>query len=185
MNVKDFIGSVASDKDYVREVQTGDYVIKSVYRPSELICLTEMRKSKKNYRFEAKAFQTQLSNYKQGIYIDFKIRGKDQKYIITEGVNDQADYAQRVGNLTYQFSKNCYFLVDNRDTVYALSYNFSNTYGSSPEININLVFPESKISKAKEKLDLVYYDQVFGINEKILLTYDPNKIFKSLPLIKE
>ncbi len=185
VTVNDFLKTVSANSVYKKEVVSGDFILTAVYRPAELICLSELCKEQGNYRYNAAQFSKELKNYSNGCYMDVTIRMKSGENAMTKNVRNQEEYAARLGSLTYLFARDCYMIADEKDTIHALSCNFSNTYSNSPDIKMIMVFPAKKIAAVNNSLDLVYDDKTFGVAEKLVLNYDAAEIKKQVPAIKE
>lgn len=185
VTVNEFFKRVSGDKEYKKEVLVGEFTLECIYRPSELIGLSELTKGQSSFHFDQKIFEDELKKYENGCYFDLTVGLKNGESIMTEGITSQNDYAARLGELTYLFNKNCYIISDEKDTIKALTCNFSNTYGNSPVVNVLLVFPKKAIWNSKNKIEVVYADKTFGIQDKALFVYSVDEIKKEVPKITE
>lgn len=185
LTVNDFFKKVSEDKAYKKELSIGEFNLKCEYRPSELICLSELTKGQNAFKFKQSVFKEELKKYENGCYIDLTIGLKNRDNVMIKGVNSQQEYAARLGELTYLLTQDCYIISDGKDTVKALVCNFSNTYGNSPDTKILFVFPKKEILESKNSIEVVYADKTFGISEKALFKYDASEIKKEVPKIIE
>lgn len=183
--VGDFLREVSQEESYRKTVSSGDFNLMVIYRPSELICLSERVKDPSRFKFNDALFKKDMEKYQNAGYFDFTISMKNGKNPMINNVANQSEYASRLGELTYLIPNYCYIVADNKDTIHPLTCNFSNTYENTNDIKMMVVFPKNEITRAEESLNFVYEDKTFGIPEKSVFYYTANEINKELPKLTE
>lgn len=183
LTVAEFLKKVSEDENYKREELIGDYKLTCVYRPSELICLSELAKGKPDYVFNDVKFKEALQNYDKAYYFDFTVGLTNGNNVLLQGVSNHNEYAARIGELTYLLGQD-FYMLDGTDTIRALNCVFSNTYGNSPNAKFMFIFPKKSNTTSKE-ITLEYADNAFGISEKAKFKYEIELLNKDLPKIIE
>ncbi|MGZ4057041.1 MAG: hypothetical protein ACXVPU_08245 [Bacteroidia bacterium] len=185
LTVNDFFKQVSEDKDYNRELVIDEFKLSCQYIPSELITLGELAKGRHGYKYNQMDFNDELKKYENTCYINLKIGLKDGQNIMIKGVSNQSDYAARLGELTYLLTNDCFILADGKDTIRALSCNFSNSFGNTPDTKFTLAFPRKKLADVKKNIDVMYVDRTFGISETAVFNYNMSDLNKEVPKIIE
>lgn len=183
LTVDDFFKKVSEAKEYKKEITQGDFVLTCQYRPSELICLSEMVKGKKDFKFDRSRFNEELKKYSNAYYIDFTVGLSDGDNVMLCGIRDRSEYAARLGELTYLLTQD-FYMLQGQDSIKAMSCVFSNTYGNSPNAKFMFVFPKRQL-KNSGSIDIIYADKTFGIPDKVVFTYDMDELNKEIPKIIE
>jgi hypothetical protein len=185
VTVAEFFKQVSEDKAYKKEVSIDEFRLTCNYRPAELICLSEIAKEQGDFKFNKNVFEETFKQYENACYMDLTIALNNGENVMMQGITTQSEYAARLGELTYLLTQDCYLLMDGKDTVKALTCNFSNTYSNTPNVKALLVFSKKAISAAKNTIDVVYADKTFGIPDKVVFTYTVADINKKIPNIIE
>lgn len=180
---EEFLKNVASDVSLNKKQEDEQFRLSCSFRPAGFLALAELQKSggnaipKENYAGELKKFDNAL-------YFDFTVGLKSNKNIVAQNVSTQDEYARMLSELTYNLGRDFYLLTDDKDTIRAITYNFSNSYGTAPDARFLFVFPKNVLTKDVKNLAMIYEDKVFGINKNIRFDFNASDLTKKLPDIK-
>ena len=185
IGVDEYIIYMNESKDLNKEIEQKGLSISSSYKSSELLALTELRKAAKNKSAISKdIFKTEREKFSNAVYFDLTMGLKNRENIMTRGLADQTQYAAMLGELTYNMGEHVYVVTDTKDTLRSITYNFSNTYGMSPDIKFLFAFPARLLEGSYNSFEIVYNDRLFGLNKKVSFQYKVADL-KKHPHIKD
>lgn len=179
----EFLNNVATDASLNKKQEDEKFRVSCSYRPAYFLTVAELQKSNSNL-ISKENFAGELRKFENALYFDFTIGLQSNKNIVAGSVSSQEEYAALLSELTYNLGRDFYMLADNKDTLRAITYNFSNSYGTSPDARFLFVFSKNILNKDVKNLALIYEDKVFGINKNIRFDFSTADITKKLPDIK-
>jgi hypothetical protein len=103
-----------------------------------------------------------------------------EKDVLRYNLSGQADYYERVNYMSYGLQQDIY-LVDGKDTLPCILFNFVRAYGLSPKADVMLGFEKNKSGKTEDKL-IVLVDKVF--NGGIIKLKVSKKDIEKIPQVK-
>lgn len=185
IELNEYVSRIAADADYNKNIESGEYKIQCNFKPSELLALKELKVRLNNNRqsVTVKDFQDEVKKFGNSIYFNISIGLKNKEDIMKRNVKNQQEYARMISELTYNMERDIYIVGSDNDTLRALTYDYSNSYGMKPDIDFLFVFPKNDVLKYKHIM-LVYDDKLFGINEKTKFDYKTEELNKTLPDLK-
>ena len=110
------------------------------------------------------------------MYFDFSIGLISNQNITTYNLRNQEEYTRLLGELTYNMGRDVYLVVENKDTVRSITYNYSNDYGTGKDARFLFVFPKNTVVKDIHTIDVVYNDRVFGVGEIVRFQFNPHDL---------
>ena len=182
LELNEYVNKIIDDTDYKKAFQNHNYKIYCSYRPGSILALNELKNKlfPKNI-LTRREFDIEGMKYGNSFYFNLNIGLISGEGIIKENSADKEEYSNLLSELTYNMYRDFYMIIDQKDTVYALTYNYSNTYSIKPDIELLFAFPKAKNYK---KLEMVYDDKIFDIGEKIKFVDSSREIEKSMPILK-
>ena len=180
---EEFLKDVATDASLNKRQEDEKFRISCSYRPAYFLALAELQKSSGNV-IPKESFAGEVKKFDNALYFDFTIGLKNNKNIVSANVSSQEEYAALISELTYNLGRDFYMLANETDTIRAITYNFSNSYGTSPDARFLFVFSKNSITQGMKNIALIYDDKVFGINKNIRFDFNATDLTKKLPDIK-
>jgi hypothetical protein len=177
---EEFLKQVAANQAYVQQQEAGDLTFTCAYRPSEWLALKE---TGGKGACDTTRFNKEKRNFDRAVYFDLLISDKQKRNLLIKEVKNQEEYAQRLGELTYNMPQAISAVSASGDTLHPLTVNFSNTYGMSPDLSLTLVFPK-KLDSYKAPFKIIYRDQLFNLLSPVVFEYDPSVLYQPLPGIR-
>lgn len=111
-------------------------------------------------------------------YFLLKIESGEQDLLMCN-VGDEQQYVQRVNYYSLDFQQDI-VAVSAGDTIPCVLYQFENSYGIAPYVNISLAFPGEFMEANKEgEVEILIYDRIF-LNGLMKFKYTENA-FHDLP----
>ena len=150
------------------------------YIPNEWMVLRNYDLEKRN---DLDSIKQMINQVKQQ-YFTFKIGpSKGNKDILYHQIKSNAEYDKRI--LYYAFEvKNDLLLVEGKDTLRCLDSHFERTYGLTPYITLNLVFPEALPGEQllrEQDIHFIFEDVVFNSGRIRLMI--PKENLKKIPIL--
>jgi hypothetical protein len=178
LNPEDYIRWYERHKDdliVIKSVNSINYTLQ--YNPKELLFARNYVKPENKLSYDS--LSSSFSNTKQQYFI-FKIglNGTNSD-ILNYNLKSNSEYNQRVDYYAFYFPQDI-ILVQGTDTLRCIDSHFERTYGLTPYITLNLVFPESDATANMGK-QIIYDDVIFN-NGKIKLSI-PEEIIKKIPIL--
>lgn len=145
-----------------------DFTLK--YIPSELILCNELR----NGILQENDLESRKKELGDLTYFNLRI-GSDEQDLLMFKVNDEQEYLRRVNYYSMDFQFDI-IAVCGADTVPCVLYQFENTYGVTPHVNISLAFPHQVMeSNAENSISILLSDRIFD-NNIIRFEYKENEL---------
>jgi len=149
--------------------QSGDYDVVVNWLPSEYMAVTEMMKRRQD--LNQGNYDQSLAKYKEGLYFKFTIESKKGN-VVTAGLNDQAEYANRIGLLTYGYDSSFRLKAKDKE-LKPLTYSFQNNYGASKKAVFLVVFSKKQLQELNaDSFELIYKENVLGIGQSIVSEFE-------------
>lgn len=185
MSVQEFLDHVNKDEDFVKTYAGPDFKVTCIYKPAELMALTELRgEFERNGKISQERFNSVKADFSDASYFLLKVGLTNGEDILQSGVRSREEYARRVNDITFNMGRSAFILNSEKDTIRATIFDLQRSYGMSPDLTVLFAFPAEKVSgTAADKIDFVYADPYFGIPQKVILSYHPEELRKKLPEI--
>jgi len=127
------------------------------FQPVDLIIANEI-KNEISSEADYERRQRELGNL---AYFILKIESGAQD-LLMHNLQDEQEYVRRVNYYSLDFQQNI-IAVAGTDTIPCVLYQFENSYGVAPYINISLAFPGQFMEANKDQpVQVLINDQVFG-----------------------
>lgn len=149
------------------------------YIPADLLICNEIR----NNILGEKDISDRREELGDLTYFNLRIES-GEKDLLMFHIQDEQEYLQRVNYYSMDFQYDI-IAVTGKDTIPCVLYQFENTYGVTPHINMSIAFP-GQILKANntDSVSILVDDRVFG-NNIMRFTYIENELNEVPDLILE
>lgn len=160
-----------TENGYLREKEIDNIRFSALYKPLDYIMACE------NLKDHPAALQVEDLQY-----IDFRIEVKDfNKEFLKYDLDSPKGYYERVDYCAFKM-QNDLKLVDGKDTLPCVLFNFERAYDVVPFGHFQAAFPTENTGLLCNKT-LIYYDRLFG-KGLVKLTFKPNDLIKVPKLAK-
>lgn len=185
-SIPEYTKQVIADTDLKRSYEDETFTVSCHYLPNEFLALSELKgRINNNGTLDKEIFKKEMEKFSNASYFSLSIGLKNKKNIIRQLIKSQDEYALVTSELTYNMMRDVYMLVDKRDTIYPITYNYTNSYGNGSDVKLLFAFPSVEVNKMQKNIELVYRDKVFGIKNDILFSYESENLKKETPRLKE
>lgn len=182
LEINDYVDKV--NKEYSRMFESGEYQLICKYKPLELLALEEMKtRLSKGEKITKEEWRAETEKFSNALYFDLTIGLKSKESMIKKNSDTQEKYTWLLSELTYNMARDFYMITD-KDTLRAMTYNYSNTYGMGPDVQLLFAFAKNEKLTASQKLKLIYNDKLFGIGENVVFEYKTKELTEDLPKVK-
>jgi hypothetical protein len=155
--------------------EMGDFEFTTFYQTNDYLALKEMDKEMQP---EKTKFENKCREYGNMTYVSFRIENTNaQSELLRVGLRSDNEYYARLEYFSFKM-QNDFKLVNGKDTLDCLLYNYERTYSLTPFATFVLGFP--KIDKVRG-FKLIYHDKIF--NNGIIVTNFDKDIINNIPKI--
>lgn len=160
-----------AENGYLREKEIDNIKFSALYKPLDYIVACENMKS------HAAALQVEDLQY-----VDFRITVEDfEMEFLKYDLDSPRQYSERVDYCAFKMQKDLK-LIDGKDTLPCLLFNFERAYDVVPYGHFQAAFPASH-SQVLSNKTLLFQDRLFG-KGLVKLTFKPNDLIKVPKLVK-
>ena len=171
-SVSEYENEVSKKAEYRSEYSDANTIVSCMYLPSTILAVREVGNDITNSEYRKNKFVEAKKSFQNFAYFKLTIRFKDGSSVLTNNLNDQAEYAQRLNYLSRGMGNDFFIVRPTGDTVRALTYEFERNYGNSPEAEAIFVFPkELTIGNGDDELQFHFVDRLLGIYNTVRLVF--------------
>ncbi len=162
------------------ERNMGQYKFSLQYKPSDYMALKETG----DFNMSQNILDEKSKNYDDYYFFTFTIAdtiGREE--ILKSNIRQEGDYFRRIEYFSFGMQKDL-FLIEGRDTVPCIMYNYERVYGLAPEANFTIGFAKKKKYRHLDHV-FVFEDKEFGLGIiKMKLKADQLRYVPSLTMKK-
>jgi hypothetical protein len=158
-SVAEYVNWVKDEENGLKQVKSiGDLTFEALLKPPVYCALIDSKgKSITNDELrEQSVGQSELYQ------LEFSLQNKTcSDELLKCGVADMGEYQQRVQYYSFQLNNDAYLVID-KDTIPCGAHHWERAFDATNKITMQMVFDKPRTKLEFEKMQLVYYDRVFG-----------------------
>jgi hypothetical protein len=182
-DVEEYLEFVNNNSDYNKEVEAGQFIFKSSFKPNTYMSLVEIANSQDKNNQELK-FEAEKKQFSNTLYFNLIIGAKDSSEILSMKELGLANYNKVQTFLSTYMDQSFFLLTSNSDTIKTFLYQYLKSNNYSPKLSFIITFPKSELTEKEGKyFDLVYNDKLFNLPEPVKFRFDADIINKKEPEI--
>lgn len=158
-SIKTYVNWVKDEHNGLKKKKSlGDLTFEAMLKPPVYCALVD-NKGKKLSNSE---LREQSEGQSELYQVEFSLENRNcSDELLKCGVGDMGEYQQRVQYYSFQLNQDAYLVID-KDTIPCGAHHWERAFDATNRITMQMVFDKPRTKLAFEKMQLVYYDRVFG-----------------------
>lgn len=182
----EYIKNVTKSEQFnkTKSFQNG-ITVKCSFMPSELVALNELPSVEKFSKSQLLAtYQVELAKASDKLFFKVSLAHSSGNPLLSLLAANKEEYAFVISELNYNMLTAAYLVTDNRDTINAVGYQFLNSYGLKPDIDLIYVYPKPDERNSDiNSITLHFESKLIGQYNSSEFKYGYNSLSKKQPTI--